>query len=96
MSLEQVLEAIVRRVLREELAAMKPAALLTVEDYADARSISQSTVRAAIREGRLEATRIGRSVRVASGAEISKSLSSDLENSPAVRAARKLGLAVVK
>ena len=94
MNLEVILEAIVRRVLREELAAMKPAALLTVEDYALARSISQSTVRGAIREGRLEVTRIGRSVRVASGAEIA---STAVEPRSAIaRATRKLGLAVVK
>ncbi len=90
MSLENVLEAIVRRVLREELAAMKPAGLLTVEDYALAQAISQSTVRAAIRDGRLEVTRIGRAVRVASGAEIASAAVEP--KSVIAKAERKLGL----
>ena len=95
MSLEQDIEAIVRRVLREELAAFKaPAGLVTIVAYAEARSISPSTVRAAIKDGRLTATRIGRAVRLRADAEFTA-----IDNFTADRAtttARKLGLAVVK
>lgn len=91
-----MLEQIVRRVLREELAAIAPkTGLVTVAAYAAARSISSSTVREAIRDGRLKATRIGRSVRVEAGAEIAPASSGD-ETSVAVKVARKLGLAVVR
>ena len=70
MSIEDNLEAIVRRVVREELAAAKPQALVTIAAYAAAHSISTSTVRAAIREGRLSATRIGRAIRINAEAAI--------------------------
>ncbi len=49
LDLEQVIEQVVRRVVREELAALKPSAeLVTVAHYAAARGISPATVRAAI------------------------------------------------
>lgn len=96
MSLELMLEQIVRRVLREELAAIAPkAGLVTVAAFAAARSISTSTVREAIRDGRLKATRIGRAVRVEASAEISEPRSTGSET-VAIKVARKLGLAVVK
>lgn len=43
---------------------------LTVAHYARRWSISESTVRVAIREGRLEHVRIGRSVRIPTSARI--------------------------
>lgn len=62
------------RDLRRELAAALElgarADLVSVAAFAAARSISQSTVRAAIREGRLEATKIGRAIRIATDATI--------------------------
>jgi excisionase family DNA binding protein len=67
------LKALIREVLREELATnSKPASanLVTVADYAAARSISASTVRKAIREKRLPSTKIGTAVRVPATAEI--------------------------
>lgn len=46
---------------------------LTVAEYARRYAISESTVRTAIREGRLEHTRIGRAVRVPAAAKIGAS-----------------------
>lgn len=97
---EAMLERVVRRVLPEVLAATRavPAAdeLVTMETFARRRSISESTVRAAIRDGRLPAVKIGRAVRVRADAQIgtpapslSASTSSD---TPRARAARILGL----
>jgi len=71
---EQQLRELVRSILREELAAATPTTPdhVTVAEYARARSISESTVRVAIREGRLEVVRIGRAVRVPRDAAIGK------------------------
>jgi len=91
-ALESVVEAVVRRVVREELAAARTAApdeLVTVAAFARARAISVSTVRAAIREGRLAATKIGRAVRVRADAQIGEPAPST--DTPAARAARILG-----
>jgi hypothetical protein len=74
--LEELLAEV--KALRAELAELRaaktaPAQLVTVEAYAAARSCSISTVRAAIREGRLASTRVGRTgrgVRVRADAEI--------------------------
>lgn len=60
----------IRLMVREEVEralAAKPSPapdFVTVAEYARRRSISESTVRAAVREGRLPAERIGRAVRV--------------------------------
>ncbi len=72
--LELEIEAIVRRVVDERLAAASKPTVehVTVADYARCHSVSTSTVRAAIREGRLEAIRIGRAVRVAANANLGK------------------------
>lgn len=68
------LEEMVRRIVRDELAKQKPAndstEWLTVALYAKRWAISQSTVREAIREGRLEHERVGRAVRIVSTAKI--------------------------
>jgi len=62
--------------LRLELAAALVAepspALITIAEYARRRSISQSTVRAAIRDGRLPSSRIGRAIRIDTRAEIAE------------------------
>lgn len=73
--LEQLIRQIVRDVVRDELAKQKPANdvapdLVTVAEYARARSISESTVRQAIRDGRLAVERIGRAVRIPADATI--------------------------
>lgn len=72
--IEAGLRALVAEVVREELAKATPASsapqLVTVAEYARRCSISQSTVRAAIREGKLAITRIGRSVRIAPAEKI--------------------------
>lgn len=95
------LDAHVRALVREELAAAlanRDAAtgpvLVTMDAYARARSISLSTVRAAIRDGRLEAHRIGRAVRVRSTDEIAQPVRAKVNRTSA--AARRLGLQVVR
>jgi excisionase family DNA binding protein len=76
---EAAIRALVQA-LRDELAKQtKPAnddapTYVTPAEYARARSISESTVRAAIREKRLEHIRIGRAVRIPTGATIGKNV----------------------
>ena len=62
----------------------------TVAGFAKARAISASTVREAIREGRLPAMRIGRAVRVPADATITPRNGS--EEHASARADRVLGL----
>jgi excisionase family DNA binding protein len=94
-ALEIVIEGVVRRVVREELAAARAAPMdemVTIETFARMRAISKSTVRAAIRGGRLQATRIGRAVRVRSDAQIGESVAVVAAvDTPAARAMRILG-----
>lgn len=73
--LEQFLEGLVRRVVREELATVKPApaatGMVTVQEYADAHALCEATVRAAFRDGRLDGIRIGkRAIRIRRDATI--------------------------
>jgi excisionase family DNA binding protein len=78
LSLEQLVAAVVaelRKLVREEVRAAnaeaRPAGRpLTVAEYAAAHGISQSTVRRAIAERRLDVTRAGRAVRIAPDATI--------------------------
>lgn len=67
------IETLIRSIVRDELARKSPAndGHITVADYAARRSISESTVRIAIREKRLPCLRVGRAVRVPADAEIS-------------------------
>lgn len=63
------LEESIRRIVREEVAKAKAdqptqPELVTVAAYCLARSISQSTVRQAIADERIEVVRIGRAVRI--------------------------------
>lgn len=68
------LRAMIVAVVRDELGKSAPTVEhLTVADYARRWSISPSTVRVAIREGRLPSTRIGRAIRIAAEAKISRS-----------------------
>jgi len=88
-ALDAVIESVVRRVMREELAAVRatPAdEMLTIETFARMRAISKSTVRAAIRGGRLQATRIGRAVRVRSDAQIGEPAAAAGSGAPAAAA----------
>lgn len=69
------LEETIRAIVRDELAKQKPAnedasAYLTVDEYARRWSLSTSTVREAIREGRLAVERVGRAIRIQSNARI--------------------------
>jgi excisionase family DNA binding protein len=94
-ALEAVIESVVRRVVREELAAARAAPadeLVTMATFARQRSISESTVRAAIRAGRLPAMKIGRAVRVRANAQIGEPAPTSSADTPRARAARILGL----
>ena len=74
-----------------ELGVGAPApTLVTIAAYARDRSISVSTVRAAIGDGRLEAQRIGRAVRVRRDAEIARPVRAKVDRTAS--AARRLGL----
>jgi excisionase family DNA binding protein len=79
-TLEDVVRQLVRDEVRVELAKIPalqaPAAspYVSVAEYAKARSISVSTVRNAVRAGKLPAMKIGTAVRVRSDAEIGASV----------------------
>lgn len=91
--LEQQLRRLVREEVRAALAESSGGPIakhLTVKAYAAARSIAESTVRAAIREGRLPSIRIGRAVRVPADAAIGPSASR--ANEATARAERALGI----
>lgn len=62
------LEQLIRRIVREEIAAasVATASMLTVDQVAERLAMSPSFVRAAIADGRLPATKVGRAVRIAS------------------------------
>lgn len=72
ITLEQQLRALVAEIVRAEIDKLRPAEpeALTVAEFARRLSVSERTVRDAIREGRLEHMRIGRAVRIPSGARI--------------------------
>jgi excisionase family DNA binding protein len=77
LKLDEMIREIVRAEVRAEVAraiASAPAqpTHVSVAEYAAARSISVSTVRNAIRAGRLPAIRIGTAVRVPVEAEIGR------------------------
>jgi excisionase family DNA binding protein len=97
-ALEAMLERVVRKVMleRKELAAGPADELVTMAEFARRRSISESAVRAAIRAGRLSATKIGRAVRVRADAQIGEpapnSSASTHADTPRARAARILGV----
>ena len=90
--LEQIIETIVRRVIREELAELKEPTVdhVTVAAYAAKHSLGVSTVREAIREGRLPAVKIGRAVRVPAEAQIGAPVRVVKVETPAAIAARIL------
>ena len=97
--LESALEVLVRRVVREELTAhrervdaVRASDAVTMTVFAQMRGVSVSTVRAAIRDGRLSATKIGRAVRIAADAKLGTPVHAVNSAKPAARAARILGL----
>lgn len=103
MSALDGLRALIAEVVREEVRhaladATKPTSshLNTVKAYSSARSISVSTVRAAIREGRLPAVRVGRAVRIPADAELSRPISPKQTATRTSRADRILGIAGVR
>lgn len=99
--LEQAMETLmerVRQVVREELtahAAPSATEMVSVATFAAEHSLCTATVRAMIRDGRLQATRIGkRAVRIPRDATIGQSASGRAalggETTPAAIAARIL------
>jgi hypothetical protein len=92
--LDEVIREIVRREVRAEIArtAATTSALpryVTVAEYAAARAISASTVRNAIRTGRLPALRYGAAVRVPADVELGRPVAANANrraSSPAERA----------
>ena len=61
--LEAVIESVVRRVVREELAAARAAPageMVTIATFARERSLNPATVRQMAKEGRIDAVRIGK------------------------------------
>ena len=96
-NLEDNLRALVRAEIAAALAERDRApgpGLVTMAEYARARSISVSTVRAAIPDGRLAAHQIGRAVRVRPTDEIARPARARAGRD--AMAARKLGLQVVR
>jgi len=78
------LESLIRSIVRDELAKVKPAndddrEFVTVAEYARRWSISQSTVRDACREKRLEHERVGRAVRIPAVAKIVREKADEVE-----------------
>lgn len=96
--IDSIISAKVAAEVARQLAANANATtapeLVTLAAYAQARSISVSTVRAAIRDGRLTAHRIGRAVRVRRDDEIARADRPKVDRTAA--AARRLGLTVVR
>lgn len=73
MSFDVMLRELVAKLVREELAKRPTSGapeLVTAAEYGRRMSLSRTTVRKAIREGRLDVTRIGRAVRIAAAAQI--------------------------
>jgi hypothetical protein len=72
IDLEQIIETVVRRVVRDELErASKPRSeFVSIAQYAAERAISPRTVRAAIKAGRLGCIKAGRAWRVRADEEI--------------------------
>jgi excisionase family DNA binding protein len=102
--LEAQLRELVRQEVKRELDARAaetgvdaaPADYITVAEYARRRSISQSTVRAAIEDGRLPGMKFGRALRVPASVEIGRPVRVGPENdnraaAAAARADRRLG-----
>jgi excisionase family DNA binding protein len=98
LRLDEMIREVVRSEVRAEVArviAAGPAqpTHVSVTEYAAARSISVSTVRNAIRAGRLPALRIGTAVRVPVDAEIGRPVIATAEGrdaSPVTRAEKIL------
>jgi excisionase family DNA binding protein len=90
MSVDQAVEELVRRIVREELLTFARTfakettsqQYVTIQQYAATRSISVSTVRNAIRAGKLPAIRVGAAVRVPIDVEIGVVVHPDVEPAP--------------
>lgn len=92
-TLYDVVRDIVRSELRGEIdralaERVEPPTYVSAAEYAMARSISISTVRNAIRDGRLPAIKVGAAIRVPARAEIGRPVAPDVTRpvNPTVRA----------
>ena len=88
------LRGVIRAVVLEVLAEQKPATsggMITIAAYAKMWSLSVSTVRRAIRDGRLPATKVGRGIRVAADSAIGRRVAV-VETSIAARKERVLAI----
>lgn len=74
-SFRALVESIVLDVLSKQKPTEPTSDAITVTEYARRYSISENTVRAAIRTRRLAAIRVGRSVRIPANATIGKATS---------------------
>ncbi len=70
-AIDELIRAEVQAAVKAAIAELRPS-LLTVEEYAAHWKISESTIRHAIAQGRLEVTRNGRSIRIAADAAIAR------------------------
>lgn len=102
IDLDGVLELIADRIadrladrVADQLAARPEAGpeLITMRAFARRNSISETTVRAMIKDGRLDAVKIGAAVRVRADAQIGKSAprAPEVAETPRARANRILG-----
>jgi excisionase family DNA binding protein len=94
VEIERYLRELIREVVRAELGELgrRPGKHVSVKDYADARSIATSTVRAAIKSGRLPSIKVGRAVRVPADVEIATKTATPASDDPTALAERRLGL----
>lgn len=97
--LEKVLEEMVRKEVARQLGDARPPAAndpewVTVEVYAAKRSISETTVRAAVKAKRLDGMKFGRALRVRADQEIGRPAraAAGAGDDHVTRARRKLGV----
>ena len=93
LMLGEVIRDVVRREVRIEVAKIVPVrsatpVYLSAAEYATTRSISVSTVRNAIRNGRLPAIKIGAAIRVRADVEIGEPIVTRSERRPVSPSAR--------
>jgi excisionase family DNA binding protein len=92
---ERIAERVVGRVVDHLAGRPEPGPeLITMREFARRHSISETTVRAMIKDGRLDAVKIGAAVRVRANAQIGKPASVASQNrgdTPRARAAQILG-----
>jgi len=83
VSLEKTIEDIVRRVVREELAAERPQALppalLSVKAYAERTGVAPATIRRLIKDELLPGVKVGSAWRIAADAVVGEPIAATKE-----------------